>query len=298
MAKKISIEEWVRDALTDPDQDAPCSAIALMHDVDGNRKEILTKKFGSKEGGPERIARLFTGRMESCAAALAGQQVFWLYAFYGATEPGNTHPFPLMGTLAYDDYSSEEPNRKGQAQQEMRLKESWMGFSLKAIEGANRDTREAAQVVAGIAKQQLAMFSQLMEENSRARDRHMQYEQEAFEREQSKAMELAKYNRDTQLMASGLKALGPLANVLTGRELVPQSTVNTAIVEGLFEAVPEDAFQYLIGNLPKEQQAIIIDQKTKWMIAKRKAAEELAGVEKQASEELIIVPEFGGKAAE
>src|SRR5580692_8440731 len=124
--KHVTLEQWIREAMTDEDKEQPCSAFSLMHmSPNGNAtKEVHSVQLAGKAWEAPKLAIFFQSKAEGYAQDLGGIHTFLLHAFYGEPEPRATHPFKIIdGELSSggaSQYTAESPDAKGLVQQLMR----------------------------------------------------------------------------------------------------------------------------------------------------------------------------------
>jgi len=76
-------------------------------------------------------------------------------------------------------------------------------------------------------------------------------------------MKVLEYERNTKLMAGLTKIAPAMMNTITGREIVPQGTVDTAILETLAEVLDEKVMAQLapiMAKVPPEMQGVLMSR--------------------------------------
>ncbi len=240
--QKQALDQWIHEALNDPDKAEPCKRLVLVH-MQGatGQKELHAVTIGEGNGkSPKILADLFKGKAESYSQDLAGIQTFNLLAFYGAdNEPRAFHPFTLSGDAFHPGLATEAPDAVGIVQMLMRHYEvdkklqvqervatsdtltQMIDFLSKALIKANEENAEAFAIMKEI----------MLEKTLNAHDLRMKE---------------AAYARSTGERDKLMK-LGPaLINQITGKEVFPQSAADSAILEGIVEHVDFETIQKIV----------------------------------------------------
>jgi hypothetical protein len=302
MSAKTTLQEWIADAITDPEKPGPCTHIALMHDSGGNDpSEVYTCRFGGpSESSPNRLASVFTGKARTYSQDLPGVQTFWLYAFYAGPgeenenpQPRLRHPFVVNGTYDYGGLGNEAPDARGRTQQDMRHVEAMMQMAINAIHESHRSVLRSAEVTARGAQTLAEENRSLREENTDAREVVLQMMHEKQAQEQSNAMDQLKYLRETEERSRWMKLIAPLANSLFGN-VFPKETEDTALIESALENLDENQVKMLVSALPKEVGGLIMARFSRSMTERREQIEAKAKVEASVRE-LPIKPEYAKK---
>jgi hypothetical protein len=270
MAKRQSLEAWIQEAITDVDKDGKISAISCVHMVGQNQREVHTVKFADRVWQPKDLAALFMSKCESYSQDLPGQQYFCLLAFYnGRNEPEATHPFIVttadaslqMGLL------SDPPNELGQKQQGMRHIEVMAQLHVRGlstlIEAQNQALLRADRRIAEAEtneRELFVIFKQMMLEK--------------IENDQKQKLAILQFQRDIEERKKWLSYVPGLINNLLGKEIFPQNTEDTALIEAAAEHLNEDQIKLLSGVLPAELWGPLSARLAKYMKEKRLAAEE------------------------
>lgn len=274
MAKQ-SLESWIREALSDLDKEGTCSALALEHVMaNGSRTEVHTVRLSGRQWKPEDLAQLFQHKADSYAQELPGVQSFCMMAFYGdRTTPEARHPFRVTGELEYNSgLATEGPTETGARAQQMRLTEAIVqgafGMVKVAFENQNRSVEQLSRENAHLRNQNVEYFNMakdLMVEQSKG--------DHEFRLKEISAQERAKL----------FGYIPALANTVFGKEIFPQSTADTAIIEQLLVALTPEKVKALAAILPPKV----------WM-ALASRLEELTS--QQSSQRKGIEPEFSSPA--
>lgn len=271
--QKQTLDQWIREALIDPDKDGACTAISLVH-MPGE-KEIHTVKFGAKPRDPKELASLFRGKAESYAAEITGVQTFNLLAFYDQrSEPQARKPILVKGHDEYDGMVTEGPDAKGQTMQGMRHLEVVMQMGL----------RHTSNLLEGSSKTIDALLrqnQQLMQENRDSFDIVKQLMIKQIEGDHTRRMESLAYERASAERAKWLGMAPGLVNTLFGKEIFPQNTADSALIEGMLESLenlPDHAINVLASNVKPEVWGPLADRLTQRMRTRRLKREETEAI--------------------
>lgn len=252
MAKQ-TVDQWVQEALADDTKDGPCTSIAMVHIVAGQREqEIFTQKIGTTAWDPKVLADIFRTKAENHAAELPGAQTFNLMAFYANRgECQARKPFMITGGNQSVDAAqllTEAPTPQGLVQQVMRHGEAYASIALK-------HTAVMVEQSASMVHRLATMNEKLMQQQNEQFDMIRQLLVQRDQRENDRSMDRMKFERSTKERAQLMKVAPALLNTLTGREVFPQSTADTALIEAMAEKIgdlPEEDLSTIASKLPAE----------------------------------------------
>jgi hypothetical protein len=91
--------------------------------------------------------------------------------------------------------------------------------------------------------------------------------------------ERLEYERSTKERAKWMTFLPALVNSLAGREIFPQGTADTALVESIADALPPEAMGQIAAMLPPEVMGVIAGRLTEIVERKNRERAELARTE-------------------
>lgn len=254
---RLSLQDWIGDALTDDTKEAPLSMLSLVHLRGMEEAEVHAVRFGpGKAWTTAELSKLFRGRAENYAAEIPGVQQFCLLAFYGDNpEPRARKPIMVNGASEHSGLATEGPTKDGLTQQAMRHTEVMLQMCFAQMSSMFAITQQTL-------KQQAEAQAQLMAEN---RDAFAIVKQMTLERAQesaANAIEVATHERNMAFQQKMLQ-LGPaVINKLTGKSIFPESTEDTAIIEAIVDALDEEKVTKLI-------EAEILPQNLLGMLAAR-----------------------------
>ena len=274
MAAMDRLERWIRRVLTDPmllnDGAKKCIAISLMHVTGGVRTEVQTMKLGAKVWEPKQLAEMFDGMASEHSAGLSssesgsGQEAYQLVAFFDDAPDLPQCPLPLMKKtgsiiLADDPIVTEPPTARGELAQSMRHRDAWHAF---ALEMTARTHTAMAQIIDRLSNRLQIVEKENQDTIEIAKDMIMK---EAADSHRY-AMAEKEFERKTEERKRLMQIGPPLINQLLGREVFPQSTVDSTLLEGMLESLDEAQLQKLIEVvlpvLKPEQAALLVGRFT------------------------------------
>jgi hypothetical protein len=243
---KVPLDRWIAQCLADIDQDGPLTSLVLEHSVGTSFTHIYTKKIGQSPQDPKDLARTIFSIAETHCQDLPNTQIYRLCAFYNNESQFQTHlPFTVSGRADSDGLMTEGPTKDGLLAHGMRWADKTMTLALNQTAMLLQQNNEAMRTLA-------SMNSRLMHENHEAYDIVKQFMLDRVAAEHSFKMEELKYARDSEQRQKWLSMLPPLANRLTGREIFPQSTEDTVIIERLAKELDVDDLEQLTKILEKK----------------------------------------------
>lgn len=281
---RTSLEEIIRTMIADGEaghKEGKCIAFAVVRSVAGSAgKEVDKLKLseGGRNWSAAEVAERFEARTRTDAQDLPGVQTYVLKAFYSVHtgEPGAEHCFAVNGRLqGFDDQGNlltEPATPAGQQMQNMRQAEiivqRTFGIVTTIFEEQRLERQELRAELREVKIEGREMFSLLQKAAM-----------DAVELSHKKRMEELEYQRASQERLLGMKMLPALANTFTGREVFPQATQDTALMEGLITALASaDDMQvkFLLGMLPPELGGPVADRVQKALKGRQAAQEATA----------------------
>ncbi len=249
MVGKLTLAGWIEEALTDGDKIGednsvkPCAGLVLHHVMsNGLEKEVHGVRLGAKAYKSQDLGKLFQHKAETFSQELPGIQQFILYAFYGDDrDPAARHPFKVRGETAYDGMMTEGPDERGKTQQSMRLTEA-------IVQGAFRQNMHTFDVM-GRAMETLALDANTMRRDMMAMFRDMKELMiENLRLQYDKGKEL----QNRALLGQLVGMAPPLINSIAGKEVFPQNTVDTQLIETLARTLTPANVNQITAALPPQ----------------------------------------------
>ena len=270
---RITLDQWISEALTDPHKDGECTRLSCVHVLGGGgQEEVYSVTIGPNSGGLKAndLAEVFRHRAQSTVQDIPGSQLFYLFAFYhGRNEPQAKIPFRLNGEQQLAFGETEPPTVEGRTQQNMRMTEAGFQFFFRQI--SDMVSTQASQL-----NEERAHSRMLLAENRDAWDvvKNLVMAHASQQHEYRMAEIKARQGAEDR---AAIMRLGPaLINSLTGREVFPQATEDTALIESLIEHLKDEAeIVSLAQKLPPSVQGAFA-MRAKRYLDEKHAAQSLA----------------------
>lgn len=261
MSKKFqTLEAWVGDALADQDKQdpsgnvKPCTGLAALYvTANGATKEVHAIPLPpGKTYNPSSLASKLQTRIEGYAQDLGnGTHQFMVHAFYGGeAQPSAAHPVRTIDgqVITGDEWGriAETPNEKGLTAQLMRHLEAKDTMLMKVLEGtfgqwASERTKLQAEVNDAYEIVREVMMRQ-------ASDNH------------AHNMAQLEFQRTSQERKALMSMVPAIANGLTGKEIFPKASADTAMLDAMARNMTPDMVDMAVaaGMIPREMQAAVV----------------------------------------
>jgi len=273
--KRITIEQWISDALSDGEKGKPCSAFSLVHIKGVGQEEVYTKQITAPVQ-PKQLAEFFIDRATGFAQDLPGMQTFRMLAFYGSSEPQAALPFTVAdGELTgggESPFAKHEPTQSGLLGQLMKHNEQVMGMMLDLTKSL------AVQSIAHEAE----MRKEVNDAQMIVRDVIMNMRKEAHDMRMSE-LAFARSTEDRRLLG---KALPTIINQLSGREVIPEAHADSELLDAIAAKIKPHMLQQLIalGILDTNEAALLTARFVRATEERRKEIEALKTVPPEETE--------------
>ena len=252
MRRYTPLETWIREALTDSDKEGPCTALVLVYNKPGGAtREVKNVKLTGKTHDPKTLADLFQGTAETYAQDFGGMSQFEIQAFYGLKEAQAIHTITIIdGEMQAGGKGrtvKETNDGPGIIAQSMRHTENAFTLLAQLVQNGAVTSLQRENAMAVREKE---LRDEINEAYKIVREVMLKQNQEAHEMHM-KEMTF----RQTQLIQHKIMELVPaLANTVSGRDIFPQSTADTALIEALATKVKPEMIEQLgmAGILPPE----------------------------------------------
>lgn len=249
IARYQTLANFIRDCVTDKDKTdkdgKPDTVIAfsLVHTTGGVQQEVHTTKIAGAVD-PTELASIFRNKAEYYGQEMPGIQNFVLLAFwaYSPKEPQARQPFTTSGKKnQYEAGESEPPTPQGEKQMSMRLhlatyeqmfkkQQVLDNYTLNIISHAHTRIRETE---ADNRDLMLIVKDMMMKQMT---DNH------------ELEMKKAQFERGTVERTKMLNMIPALTNTITGREVFPQSTADTSLINLIADSLDAEKVQKLIAS--------------------------------------------------
>jgi hypothetical protein len=243
---KKTIEQWLSEKANDADKKLPLSNIVLEHIVNGSATQIHNKSVGQNPFDAREVAKTFYDIAVTDCQDLSGNHTYRILVFYGDdAQPAARHMFNVQGQLDPDFLASEAPNQNG-------LLSHGMAYSGKALSLA---FAQIAQLVDS-TNEQLRILStsnaRLIQENMSTFEVVKSMLVEKIESENSKSLELMKYQRSSEERKRWMSQIPAIVNSITGRKILSEE--NSLIDQ--FASLPPESLEQLQSVLAVNPQLL------------------------------------------
>lgn len=228
-----------------------CTGFSLLHMRGGQEVELKTIKIGSRQWEPKDLAELFESTAETFAGGVPGTQQFQVVAFYDDNErPQSFYPFRKTCDPEHDGITTEPPTPTGQLSQFMRHLEAkermTSQYTVSIFSILERTVKSQADRIAMLEKEQFDAVDL-------AKEMILKSAAQSHDRE----MELLKAKQSAGDREKVLALLPAVVNRVTGKEIFPQATADTALFENLAGSLTEKQVQQLSSILTPEQWGLV-----------------------------------------
>lgn len=253
IGKRITLEQWIDEALIDGDKDGAISAMTLMHLLGSKSQEVHGVRFGTqrKWTGKE-LAQLFQSKADGCAQDLPGAQYFELLAFYAERqEPQARHKFQVIGEPDIPNLISEKPDAQGVMTQ-----------SMKHLEFQHRELYMMTRhLVDALVETNKTQADRLREQEKELHESMLAMRQLALGRlteEHEFRMKEKKVERDNAMMSKLMEYAPLILDGITGGKLLPQAKKDSMLIDQICRTVPPEKLMDLVSAVPPELAAALI----------------------------------------
>jgi hypothetical protein len=273
-----TLAQWIHECATDTDKTGQLRQIQLVHMVGQQRQEIDGCKFGgSKDLSIEALGQRFRSKAEAYCQDMPGVQMFMLLAFFGESrEEEARHPFAInVNQHGENGLMTENPTTQGMTQQHMRHAEMLVQQVYRRQQSQDEfQLRLMERMESSLGRLQGALDNEIAR-RLEATDIAMQLLGRENDRYHEQEMERMRFERSTAERKKWLAFGPPLINSLLGREVFPQSTADTAMVESIIENLPMEDIAKIGGSLPPTVLGPLMARVQKYHADKEKDEKEL-----------------------
>ncbi len=293
MFQRKTLERWIQEAITDHDKEGPLTQLSLVHVVATSEEEVHTVKLGAgRDWTPKELAKLFRGKADTEVQDEIGVHVFKVLAFYdNQSEAQSRYKFIVSGHQEDHHGATEPPTAQGLRMQDMRITE---GIVRGAMQMMQHVTTVQQQVISNLADENASLRRENVDAIELAKKVILETAAQRTEAE----LKVEQYKRGTAERQKFLGMIPPLVNTVAGRELFPQASEDTAIIEMFAENITEEQIAQLGSVIPPELMGVLARRLHKSLTKKREEHETALArrneVEDDAHEvETEVVPEHG-----
>jgi hypothetical protein len=285
---KLTLAKWMGQRLADPNKrktdgsQAFPTHFAMVHKAGMGEKEVYSTPLLGKtfdDSSTQALANVFESTADNDCQDMPGRQEYIVYAFYeDSNQPQGRFIYKTNGHIVSEpgETATEAPTNEGRLQQRMRHDEAYSQVLITGMANLVNQQNQFIKVqgdrLDATTRENTEMFTGFKEMMIREADRNHEH-----------TMAEMKHQRGTELMNRAMKLIPPLANTVSGREIFPQSTADTAIVEALADAIDETMLAQLaplLAKVPPEMMGVLMSRMesiVKEKTAAKERAAKLAG---------------------
>lgn len=289
---KHTLEQWISEALSDTDKGGPCSCLSLVQVQGMATDEVHTVKLEGKTFTAKQWAEQFHYKAEQRAANLHGTCIFQVMAFYGGSNTPSAK-FPMRveegGNAEFFAGGGYAPTKEGFWQQAMHHVEVRHAQIMQRENAIDVAFQGLTAMLYKRVETLEASVGGLIKENLEAVGIVKAMILDKVEGEHKRVMEVKQFERATEERKRWLAFAPAIVNTIAGREIFPQSTEDTAIVEAVVDNLKIEDLPRVMGAFPPEVQGMIMDRANRRMKEKEEEAKktkELAEASADAVAEL------------
>jgi hypothetical protein len=276
-ARRISKANWIRMVVSD-ESHGQCVQLTVAHMVGEVAKELHSVKLNAASPiDPEAVAKMFDERAAWYCQELPGAQTFNLIAFYGegASTWQTSLPFQKTGAGNAIGLLTEPPDERGKTQMTMRHVEGLASgyfrghqIALETLSSIIREQRQDNRDMRRDLSEAWGVVRQIMLDTEESRHKH-RMEELAFVRS----------SEDRKVL---FRMLPGMVNEAVGKEIIPQSTVDSAMIDMVVENMTPEQLKLAVdsGAIPAPVGAFL----AKRMMEKEKARAKSEQADKNARE--------------
>lgn len=259
-----------------------CSGFALVHDRNGTQFELKVIKIGARQWDPKELADILESTADTFAGGVPGVQQFQVLAFFDdQSQPQSFYPFRRNGGDAEQaGLMTEPPTQAG-----------LMGQLMRLFEANTRTSHHYAASTFATMERVIVRLDQrcaLLEEEQH--DTIELTKELIFQRasdEHGRKIAILELEEKAKTKEAIVRLLPPLANRVFGKEVFPQATADSAIIDQMAESLTQDQIVKLNGILTPQQWGLLADrlvQSLEKKAEKEKAQEKSNGTKTEVVE--------------
>lgn len=278
MARRKSLEAWIRETLTITAEECgkQCDALTLAHTTGsgGHLKEIHTIKFnGGRSWDARTLAERFQGIAETHAQDAPGPQYFQLGClFEGDNTPTAFLPFVVNNQPPDLNGTTEAPDGRGQVAQAMRHNESVLSLVFARQQRMDDMMMQTINQLSNRLNAESAASDNLRGQLADAFEVMSEIVVERADRNHVHRMAELQFERQSAERERLIQLAPALLTMLTGKELLPQASADTALIDAIAAHITPEQAMMLAQSFPPQVVALIMDRFSR-AADKRKALE-------------------------
>lgn len=274
----ITIAQWIANALTDDTKVDSCTSLLLVQCVGDQERELQNTVFGAKAWTADSLAEMMEGIAKGFCQDFPGLHIFQLKAFYGGrTNPEALHPFQIhskgkAGMSLFSDEASDKGMTRQKMGQENDLHRAYMG----GMQILQENSLKLITMQGIMLERSYNREAQLVNENREAFDIVKDVlSKQAMSQHDNKMKEMA-FQRSSEFRKKLMTVMPALVNQIFGKEIFPQSTSDTALVETIADSIKTEDVGKLMEIIPPELSGILFARLHAHTKKKNDEAEEAA----------------------
>lgn len=265
MSGKRSIDKWIQEVLNDPNK-PKCTHIICYHKVLQSIQEVYNQRIGEDGADPKRLAEIFVGKAENHVNDVPNSQLFYLRAYHGTDLDYQQFSFRVDGGSDLGAGESEPATKEGALAQTMRHTEA--NFKIHSIGIGSLVSQQ--HTLLQTTMEQLRAVTQENFDSMRVVKEVMLAQIEMHHNNSMREIDARRNNRIVEQL---VKYMPTLANTMTGENIFPQETADTALLETIFEKITPEQIKLLGNFLPPEVYGPLADRAAKYLEEKKKVEE-------------------------
>jgi hypothetical protein len=254
-----SLNTFLVRVTANAEADNPITAYALLHEKGSTRKQIHYTKLGGKFMKPNELAEMYFEVAKTYCKEMETTQWFELGAIYSGESPEAFQPFKIDPQTEHK--SIEESNEKGMVRTGQRMLSDLHNSVLERqlqLDNAystillrqNQIIQTFGERIEGLAHENAEAFNvvkQLVSDKVLSNNEHQ--------------MKVIQANQSAEERRKFIQLVPPLVNTVMGREIFPQSTSDTALIDTIAENLKEEHIKQLMGlTLPPEIMGVLMNR--------------------------------------
>jgi hypothetical protein len=279
--KKVSLQGWFAYALTDKSREEAMTQVTLVHMTTlGNGiqhpKEIASLKANiDKPWDAATLANWIETQAGLYAQNLKTTQEFNIICKYGKNDMDAEHPYQYdpEGGGEFHGLISHAATNAGEKAQGMQLLNMICGRSFTLLEENMNFARSMMEEYRTANRENSAEIRQVRAENREMWQLVLAAAQDKVKLGHEQRMAEMKFHRDAQERMLIIRFAPTLINQFVGKEIFPQGTEDTSIIETIATSIPEDVLKMITSQMPPFMGGPILARLTRALKEEREAQE-------------------------
>jgi hypothetical protein len=256
---------WVADCLSDENKAGKVNRITLLHAIrEDHHVEVYS--FTKAPFEAKAIGELLEAKAEFHAQDLPGPQQFVIAVCWDdSPSPQAHHPFTVNRSIAGTGFVETGESRNAMIQQQKILAET----TKHMLEQSSSLFRLQNETTAPLYRH----YSELMHENRAMFETMKELMISMHDKRHEQRKDELKYVRDTEERRKWISFIPLLANTLLGREVFPQNSADSAILDAAADNLSPEEVMMLATKIPPELMGPLSARNEKYLAEKRQREE-------------------------